>query len=210
MYRDLFNDEAFVCKSSHDLLDLKDYKDYVQNAQRLAQMPSKEQDKSRAGYETLVSGRLPVVDAFLEQITHAFSAVQAKVLSSLVVSVCMRKDRPQDVIESYVFTFAYRTTATGLAEVEKVILSGTPKPVTFGSVKTSLQNVLKQINSDLKAKPQLPHGHCLHVSLLYNDDWDGHACPAGFKTDEVPVRFAEAAGWEKKTDSWIFDVGYKA
>jgi hypothetical protein len=208
-YRDLFDDEAFVRKSSHDLLDLKDYNDYTKHAQQLAKVPIDAQDRSRVGFEALVRGRLPVVDQFLDQITHAFTAVQQKVLASLVISICVDNEQPQNVLEMYSFTFSYGKTNTGQKTVENVILEGTTKTITFGGVKTSLCDALKQLSEDIKDKPRLPSKRYIHSRLLYNGDWDGQTRIPGFRTDTSGHGFAYAAGWERANNSWIFDAGHQ-
>lgn len=209
-HRDLFAEEAFIVKSAQDLLYLKDYESYLDTAQRIS--ATTERSPGRVGYETLVRGKQQVVDDLLEQMKNAFYALDQKVLASLVFSICLDEQRPQDVVESYTFTFSYRTTANGLSTLENITVNGAPNVVTFGDAKHSLSKVLKQVNFEMRDKPRLPEQRYIHLRLLYNDDYDGKISIPGFRTDEAGNGAAEALGWKRVTTApgnMVYDAGFQ-
>ena len=208
LHRDLFVDEAFNVKSPADVTNLKDYDDYVKISQQLS-APSNV-DAGRVGYKFLVRRQLPVVDKVLNAMENAFKAVEQRVLDALVFSICLDPKRPQDVIESYSYTFAYRSSPNGT--LVDVTMNSMTKTLTLKDVKMALQQTISMVTNELQDKPQLPDDRYIIVRLLYNDDWDGELDIPGFRTDKNGFNNAELKGWDRvthTTSGMLYDAGYK-
>jgi meiosis-specific protein HOP1 len=208
--RDLFPEACFVQKSGDELLSLKDYDDYLKTAQRLAS--KSDRVDGRACFETLVRGQTQLVNNLLDQIQNgAFYALQMKVLKSMVISICLDKDRPQDVLESYAYTFSYRTSSDGLTILDDIALTGKTDAITFYKAKLSLNSIVRHVNYECKNKPCLPDQRYITVRLIYNDDWDATLNIPGFHTDEHGIGVGEAIGWQRVVSDLnnpVLDAGF--
>jgi meiosis-specific protein HOP1 len=200
-----------VRKSSDQLLNLQDYDDYVKTAQRLAR--GSKRDSSRVGYETLVRGELPLVDKLLDQLqSGAFYALELKVLKAMVISVHFDKDRPQDVLERYTYTFTYRTSPNGLTVLNDITLKRKAAIITtFDKAKLNLDQIVRQSHLECRNMPCLPEKRHILVRLFYNDDWDPSINIPGFRTDSNGIAIGEAIGWTRSSidlRNSVLDTGY--
>lgn len=182
----------------------------MKTAQRLSAEPNK--TSGRVGHETLVRGKNATVNTLLTQMQNAYLALDKKVLAAIAFNICLDDTRPEDVIESYIFTITYRANAQGLKVVKDIALDGVPCVVSFQNRKKSLAAMLKQVGEQMKDKPRLPSQRCIYLRLHYNDDWEPEMRIPGYRTDDSGYSQAEAIGWTHVTHaprSMVYDAGFQ-
>ena len=207
----MFDDQAFTVKSRDDLLSANGNESYAEISDRLTNSTI-HREPGRISNRILTRGRVPVVDAILEHLKNAFLALEQRVLAGLVFSVCLKADRPQNVLESYSFTFTYHQTANGLETMMKIDMTDGPNVITFGDVKLSIMKVLSKISDELADRPCLPNRKFIHIRLLYNDDFDEKVNIPGFRSDFDVYNVANAPGWEYvnyNVRSTVLDAGHQ-
>ncbi|MCJ1333678.1 DNA binding protein [Thelotrema lepadinum] len=140
---------------------------------------------------------------WLEGIFHALAQ---KYLDSAQLSIILDQSHPNNVIESYNFTFSY---ATGPGAVYPTQSPDKP-PITIAKAKENLCTVVRHLVSLCQTMPNLPDRRFLTTHLFYNDECPPTYCPPGFQPNhDLEMLVPNSEDWElRKADVGGMDLGY--
>ncbi|KAJ9635129.1 hypothetical protein H2199_008615 [Coniosporium tulheliwenetii] len=216
-----FDDLVYETSSTH-----LPYEDYTMC--RSLSPPNKDKERTRTTMKVLQKGRSEVVDKFLawlvsessplaklqlttNQEDGAFDALKRNVLRAIQLNIFEQADKPNDVVETYTFTFNYIKSAdksTTLASLEMQGPRG--QSVTVFSASHALQMFIRRVIALCGTLPDLPERRYLTMHLFYTDDCDPEYEPPGFEASQnTQIRFPENGAWQKTTQSCgTMDAGF--
>ncbi|KAI9770423.1 MAG: DNA binding protein [Geoglossum simile] len=139
-----------------------------------------------------------------------FEALQKGVLAAARFAIFVDKSKPEDIAESYTFTFRYQ----GEMECGTRFLSGMDMAsppglvITLRGARDGLQKFIRHLCTVTSLFPRLPTKRYLSVQLYYTDDCPPEYEPPGFKKCETsPMYFSETEDLKVAKGSIDMDTG---
>ncbi|KAG2418035.1 hypothetical protein HFD88_001135 [Aspergillus terreus] len=165
--------------------------------------------------KVIVRGADSKADMILNALeTGIFDALRRNVLEAIQLTILVDKDAPENVLESYTFSFKY----TGVSgNMNTCVQSLTIDPVgctadmkSAQTARVGLETIVRRLITLSAFLPVLPNKRNLGIHLFYTDDCPPDYEPPGFsaaKSDTIKYPFG--ANWRKESQSCGFmDSGW--
>ncbi|KAH0562398.1 hypothetical protein GP486_002908 [Trichoglossum hirsutum] len=123
-----------------------------------------------------------------------FDALEKNVLAAIQFAIFLDKDNPEDIAESYTFSFKYQgDPRRGTRRLSGMGIAGpSGQSISLGSARDKLQGFLRSLCTITSLLPALPAERYLTIRLYYTDDCPPEYEPPGFKKCEGnPMYFSE-------------------
>ncbi|GAA6027006.1 hypothetical protein JCM8097_006033 [Rhodosporidiobolus ruineniae] len=163
-----------------------------------------EQPKQKSGDQSvrikqLVRGAMPEVDKLMDYLDKGASeAIEKGYLYQLIFAIYLDPDEPNNLVESYTFTFSYETDSKGNKRPELVVqnqLSGiflstsstlrSDERRKDGEIKRQVQQMIKNLITSTQLLDELPRRRFLNIRLFYTDETPTNYEPPCFKPFEL-------------------------
>ncbi|KZF24910.1 hypothetical protein L228DRAFT_265418 [Xylona heveae TC161] len=201
--RQLFPEECFEERYYDNLNRNCSYKEFVAgqgefgdtDGELLGQKPR----RPGSTLKLLVRGRSSLADTLLNWLEYGiFEAIELSYLEGLQLTIYADAQRPENVLETYTFTFQYRTDGSPdksrLSSIE--VESPVGEKVTIKEAKYGLQMLNMRLVALSTFLPQLP------AHLFYAEHCPSNYEPKGFRAcTSDNVFFPDDAQWKKQTES---------
>ncbi|GAD92959.1 meiosis specific protein Hop1, putative [Paecilomyces variotii No. 5] len=173
------------------------------------------QGKRGQPLKILVRNRDAKADELLDLLEGGiFDALDKNFLEAIQLTVIVDEAHPENVLESYTFTFKY-TGANGAADrrLASVSLASTDCVAdmkTTQAARLGLEMIIRRMITLSTFLPVLPNKRSLGIHLFYTEDCPRDYEPAGFTTAaDERIRFPCNEDWQKQTQSCgAMDSGY--
>ncbi|KAI9867808.1 MAG: DNA binding protein [Trichoglossum hirsutum] len=181
--------------------------------------PSSTQGCHRAaGSGTRISilkrGHSEEVDQLLDWIEGGiFDALEKNVLAAIQFAIFLDKDNPEDIAESYTFSFKYQgDLGHGTRRLSGMGMAGpSGQSITLRSARDKLQGFLRSLCAITSLLPALPAERYLTIRLYYTDDCPPEYEPPGFKKCESnSMYFSESEDLKVAKESVEMKTGIHA
>ncbi|KAL4892689.1 HORMA domain-containing protein [Aspergillus ambiguus] len=196
------------------------YRDFINkqfHATGLKRNPEASFGSGRRGQplKIIVRGVDPKADMILDALeTGIFDALRRKVLDAIQLTILVDKDVPENVLESYTFSFKY-TGAAG--DMDTHLESMTIDPVgctadmkTAQTARVGLETIVRRLITLSAFLPVLPNKRNLGIHLFYTEDCPPDYQPPGFSAaNNETIKYPLDDNWKKETQSCgIMDSGW--
>ncbi|KKK13584.1 hypothetical protein AOCH_002751 [Aspergillus ochraceoroseus] len=169
----------------------------------------------------LLRGSDPKTDSILDVLeTGIFDAMSKRVLEAVQLTILVDKNAPDNVLESYTFSFKY---TGGQGNLNDRLESISVEPVGYTAnmkcaqtARVGLETIVRRLITLSSFLPTLPNKRNLGIHLFYTEDCPSNYEPPGF-TDarDGTLHYPLAENWTKETqtcgvmDSGCHKVGLK-
>ncbi|RHZ69383.1 hypothetical protein CDV55_102220 [Aspergillus turcosus] len=135
-----------------------------------------------------------------------FDALKRNVLGAIQFTILVDKDKPENVLETYTFTFKY---SRGSGGVNSRLESLSINPVgcvadlkTAQTARVGLETIVRRLITLSTFLPNLPNKRNLGIHLFYTDDCPPEYEPPGFTgAMNDTIRYPLNENWRKETQS---------
>ncbi|KAL5355156.1 HORMA domain-containing protein [Aspergillus floccosus] len=165
--------------------------------------------------KVIVRGTDSKADMILNALeTGIFDALRRNVLEAIQLTILVDKDAPENVLESYTFSFKY-TGASG--DMNTCLQSLTIDPVgctadmkSAQTARVGLETIVRRLITLSAFLPVLPNKRNLGIHLFYTDDCPPDYEPPGFSAAKSDtIKYPLDANWRKESQSCGFmDSGW--
>ncbi|EYE91024.1 putative meiosis specific protein Hop1 [Aspergillus ruber CBS 135680] len=216
----LFYLREFLPLGSFDDRDLKQtqreqkysYEEFI-NGRTRTESPEGSQDlgfgKGKRGQplKIILRNSDPKADMILDLLEHGvFDALGKNYLEAIQLTVLVDKDEPQNVLETYTFSFKY-TGARG--DVNSRLESLSLDPVgciadmkSAQTARTGLEMIVRRLITLSAFLPTLPNKRNLGIHLFYTEDCPPEYEPPGFaKSTNDTFKYPFNENWQRETQS---------
>lgn len=216
----LFYLREFLPLGSFDDRDLKQtqreqkysYEEFI-NGRTRTESPKEIQDlgfgKGKRGQplKIILRNSDPKADMVLDLLEHGvFDALSKNYLEAIQLTVLVDKDEPQNVLETYTFSFKY-TGARG--DVNSRLESLSLDPVgcvadmkSAQTARTGLEMIVRRLITLSTFLPTLPNKRNLGIHLFYTEDCPPEYEPPGFaKSTNDTFKYPFNENWQRETQS---------
>ncbi|GKZ21015.1 DNA binding protein [Aspergillus brasiliensis] len=155
----------------------------------------------------ILRGSDPKADMILNILeTGIFDALSKNVLEAVQLTILVDKDAPENVLESYTFSFRYTGEA---GDVNNRLESLSIEPMgCVADIKTSqtarigLETIVRRLITLSAFLPTLPNKRSLGVHLFYTEDCPPDYEPPGFDgADDDTIKFPLNENWKRESQS---------
>ncbi|PYH35035.1 putative meiosis specific protein Hop1 [Aspergillus neoniger CBS 115656] len=155
----------------------------------------------------ILRGSDPKADMILDILeTGIFDALSKNVLEAVQLTILVDKDAPENVLESYTFTFRY---AGAGGDVNNRLESLSLEPMgcvadmkTAQTARIGLETIVRRLITLSAFLPTLPNKRSLGVHLFYTEDCPPDYEPPGFNgADDDTIKFPLSVNWKKESQS---------
>ncbi|KAE8132254.1 meiosis specific protein Hop1 [Aspergillus pseudotamarii] len=157
--------------------------------------------------KVMIRGTDPKADMILDVLENGiFDALRKNILEAIQLTILVDKDAPQNVLESYTFSFKY---AGGSENVDSCLESLSIDPVGYvadmrsaQSARVGLETIVRRLITLSTFLPTLPNKRNLGVNLFYTEDCPSDYEPPGFTTaNNDTIKYPLNENWRKETQS---------
>ncbi|KNG84254.1 putative meiosis specific protein Hop1 [Aspergillus nomiae NRRL 13137] len=157
--------------------------------------------------KVMIRGTDPKADMILDVLENGiFDALRKNILEAIQLTILVDKDAPQNVLESYTFSFKY---AKGSRNVDHCLESLSIDPVGYvadmrsaQSARVGLETIVRRLITLSTFLPILPNKRNLGVNLFYTEDCPSDYEPPGFTmANNDTIRYPLNENWRKETQS---------
>ncbi|KAE8386892.1 meiosis specific protein Hop1 [Aspergillus alliaceus] len=155
--------------------------------------------------KVIIRGSDPKADMILDVLENGiFDALRRNILEAIQLTILVDKDTPENVLESYTFSFKY----AGLpGNVDSRLESLSIDPVgcvadmrSAQSARVGLETIVRRLITLSTFLPILPNKRNLGVHLFYTEDCPSDYEPPGFTTaNKDTIRFPFNENWRKES-----------
>ncbi|OJJ49137.1 hypothetical protein ASPZODRAFT_61443 [Penicilliopsis zonata CBS 506.65] len=149
----------------------------------------------------------PKTDMILDLLEHGiFDALKKRVLEAIQLTVVVDKEAPENVLETYTFSFKYTSQST---DPNSCLESLSLDPVgcvadmrTTQAARTGLEMIVRRLITLSAFLPILPNKRSLGIHLFYTKDCSPDYDPPGFTAskDDI-IRYPLEENWRKESQS---------
>ncbi|KAL2814837.1 HORMA domain-containing protein [Aspergillus cavernicola] len=163
--------------------------------------------KSRIGQplKVIIRGSDPKADMIVNVLEAGiFDALSKSVLEAVQLTILVDKDAPENVLESYTFSFKY---TRGIGDLQSRLESLSIEP--FGYVadmksaqtgRIALENIVRRLITLSAFLPTLPNKRTLGVNLFYTEDCPPDYEPPGFTgARDGPIHYPLTENWRRES-----------
>ncbi|KAF4225365.1 hypothetical protein CNMCM6805_008610 [Aspergillus fumigatiaffinis] len=135
-----------------------------------------------------------------------FDALKRNVLGAIQFTILVDKDKPENVLETYTFTFKYSKGSSGVnSRLESLSINPVGCVADLKSAQTArvgLETIVRRLITLSTFLPNLPSKRNLGIHLFYTDDCPPEYEPPGFTgaMNEV-IKYPLNENWRKETQS---------
>ncbi|EIT76862.1 meiosis specific protein [Aspergillus oryzae 3.042] len=157
--------------------------------------------------KVMIRGTDPKADMILDVLENGiFDALRKNILEAIQLTILVDKDAPQNVLESYTFSFKY---AGGSGNVDSCLESLSIDPVDYvadmrsaQSARVGLETIVRRLITLSTFLPTLPNKRNLGVNLFYTENCPSDYEPPGFTTaNNDTIKYPLNENWRKETQS---------
>ncbi|KAE8148245.1 meiosis specific protein Hop1 [Aspergillus avenaceus] len=157
--------------------------------------------------KVIIRGSDPKADMILDVLENGiFDAIQKNILEAIQLTILVDKDTPENVLESYTFSFKY---TGGPGNLDSCLESLTIDPVgcmadmkSTQSARVGLETIVRRLITLSAFLPALPNKRNLGVHLFYTENCPSEYEPPGFTTTENDtIKYPLDENWRKETQS---------
>ncbi|KAL4808262.1 HORMA domain-containing protein [Aspergillus unguis] len=155
----------------------------------------------------ILRGSEPKADMLLNVLeTGIFDALSKSVLEAVQLTIIADKEVPENVLESYTFTFRY---TEGIKDVNKRLESLSVQPVGYvadmksaHTARVGLESIVRRLITLSSFLPSLPNKRTLGVHLFYTDDCPLDYEPPGFSSgkDDL-INYPRTESWIRESQA---------
>ncbi|RAH55830.1 meiosis specific protein Hop1 [Aspergillus piperis CBS 112811] len=188
------------------------YRQFIDKHTHREELASKEdvpfgRGKKGQPLKIILRGSDPKADMILDILeTGIFDALSKNVLEAVQLTILVDKDAPENVLESYTFSFRY-TRAKG--DVNNCLESLSLEPMgcvadmkTAQTARIGLETIVRRLITLSAFLPTLPNKRSLGVHLFYTEDCPPDYEPPGFNgADDVTIKFPLSENWKRESQS---------
>ncbi|KAN0083657.1 HORMA domain containing protein [Elaphomyces granulatus] len=183
--------------------------------------PAFGQGKRGQPLKILIRNRDPKVDSILDLLENGiFDALKRNVLEALQMTVIVDKNAPENVLESYTFSFKYTGALGELNTCLSTISLGATGCVadmrTMQTARLGIEMIVRRLITLTSFLPMLPNKRYLEIHLFYTDNCPQEYEPPGFnKASSDMICFPSNSLWRPESqlcgrlDSGYHTVGLK-
>ncbi|OOO10485.1 DNA-binding HORMA domain-containing protein [Aspergillus oryzae] len=144
--------------------------------------------------KVMIRGTDPKADMILDVLENGiFDALRKNILEAIQLTILVDKDAPQNVLESYTFSFKY---AGGSGNVDSCLESLSIDPVDYVADMRSAQSARVGLETIVR------HKRNLGVNLFYTENCPSDYEPPGFTTaNNDTIKYPLNENWRKETQS---------
>ncbi|KOC11181.1 hypothetical protein AFLA70_224g001561 [Aspergillus flavus AF70] len=155
----------------------------------------------------MIRGTDPKADIILDVLENGiFDALRKNILEAIQLTILVDKDAPQNVLESYTFSFKY---AGGSGNVDSCLESLSIDSVDYvadmrsaQSARVGLETIVRRLITLSTFLPTLPNKRNLGVNLFYTENCPSDYEPPGFTTaNNDTIKYPLNENWRKETQS---------
>ncbi|PYI29228.1 hypothetical protein BP00DRAFT_437798 [Aspergillus indologenus CBS 114.80] len=163
----------------------------------------------------ILRGSDPKADMILDILENGiFDALSKNVLEAVQLTVLVDKDAPENVLESYTFSFKYSGESGDInhrlesLSIEPVGLVADIK--TAQSARVGLETIVRRLITLSAFLPALPNKRNLGVHLFYTDNCPPEYEPPGFNgAKDDTIKFPHTENWKRESQSCgLMDSGW--
>ncbi|KAB8204311.1 meiosis specific protein Hop1 [Aspergillus parasiticus] len=157
--------------------------------------------------KVMIRGTDPKADMILDVLENGiFDALRKNILEAIQLTILVDKDAPQNVLESYTFSFKY---AGGSGNVDSCLESLSIDPVDYvadmrsaQSARVGLETIVRRLITLSTFLPTLPNKRNLGVNLFYTENCPSDYEPPGFTTaNNDTIKYPLNENWRRETQS---------
>ncbi|KAB8079477.1 meiosis specific protein Hop1 [Aspergillus leporis] len=157
--------------------------------------------------KVIIRGTDPKADMILDVLENGiFDALRRNILEAIQLTILVDKDKPENVLESYTFSFKY---AGGSGNIDSCLESLSIDPVgcvadmrSAQSARVGLETIVRRLITLSAFLPTLPNKRNLGVHLFYTEDCPSDYEPPGFTTaNKDTIRYPLSEHWRKESQS---------
>ncbi|RHZ65847.1 putative meiosis specific protein Hop1 [Aspergillus thermomutatus] len=135
-----------------------------------------------------------------------FDALKKNVLGAIQFTILVDKDKPENVLESYTFTFKYSRGSGGVnSRLESLSINPVGCVADLKSAQTArvgLETIIRRLITLSTFLPNLPNKRNLGIHLFYTDDCPPEYEPPGFTgAMNDTIKYPLNENWRKETQS---------
>ncbi|KAL2840559.1 HORMA domain-containing protein [Aspergillus pseudoustus] len=179
------------------------------------------QGKKGQPLKIILLGSNPKADMIVDVLeTGIFDALSKSVLEAVQLTIVADKQEPDNVLESYTFSFKY---TGGAGQLNSRLESLSIEPVgymtdvkTAQSARVGLESIIRRLITLSSFLPQLPNKRALGIHLFYTEDCPPEYEPPGFAgARDGTINYPLTENWQKESqpcgtmDSGWHTVGLK-
>ncbi|PYH46883.1 putative meiosis specific protein Hop1 [Aspergillus saccharolyticus JOP 1030-1] len=165
--------------------------------------------------KVIIRGSDPKADMILDILENGiFDALSKNVLEAIQLTVLVDKNAPENVLESYTFSFKYSGES---GDINKRLESLSIEPVglvadikSAQSARVGLETIVRRLITLSAFLPALPNKRNLGVHLFYTDNCPPEYEPPGFSgAKDDTIRFPHTDNWKRESQSCgLMDSGW--
>ncbi|PYH94719.1 hypothetical protein BO71DRAFT_409099 [Aspergillus ellipticus CBS 707.79] len=182
------------------------YRQFIDNEARVSDVPFGQGRKGQP-LKIIIRGTDPKADMILDILeTGIFDALSRNVLEAVQLTILVDKDAPDNVLESYTFSFKY---TGGSRDIDSRLESLSIEPMGYvadiksaQTARIGLETIVRRLITLSAFLPTLPNKRNLGVHLFYTDDCPPDYEPPGFnEANDDLIKFPLNKNWRRETQS---------